>query len=206
MYLAGQLNFNAGEYAKAAERMAAYLAAEPNGSGATDAHYMLALSLQGSDEDRAITHYRSFLDGAPAGDARLADANYALGTIYYNRDDCGNAEQHYQTLLELAPDHAERGAGDRDPRPDRRGGLPGRLTDRARTPGPGAEPDPRPRSGRPLARHPVRAYATVRGTEPDPRSGRRPPSPPDGPDRPSAPRGPEAAGRCGGCRGLPPWP
>ncbi len=106
VYLAGQLNFNAGEYAKAAERMAAYLAAEPNGSGATDAHYMLALSLQGSDEDRAITHYRSFLDGAPAGDARLADANYALGTIYYNRDDCGNAEQHYQTLLELAPDHA----------------------------------------------------------------------------------------------------
>ena len=34
------------------------------------------------------------------------DANFALGTIFFNRDDCGNAETHYQQFMELAPDHA----------------------------------------------------------------------------------------------------
>lgn len=106
VFLAGQLNFNAGDYARADERLSAFLAAEPNGRGAPEAHYMLALAFQGSDEDRAITHYRGFLGGTAAGDPRLPDANYALGTMYFNRDDCGNAEQHYKALMELAPDHA----------------------------------------------------------------------------------------------------
>ena len=106
VFLAGQLNFNAGDYAKADERLSAFLAADPSGRGAPEAHYMLALALQGADEDRAITHYRGFLDGVAADDPRLPDANYALGTMYYNRDDCANAEQHYNRMMELAPDHA----------------------------------------------------------------------------------------------------
>ena len=108
LYLAGQLNYNAGDYAKADERLSGYLAADPNGERSADAHYMLAQALQGSDEERAVTHYRGFLDraGSAPGDPRLVDANYALGTIYFNREDCPNAEQHYSRFMELAPDHA----------------------------------------------------------------------------------------------------
>ena len=105
LFLAGQLNYNAGDYAKADTRLTAFLATSPQ-QGAPDAHYMLAQALQGTDEDRAVTHYQGFLSGSAAGDARAADANFALGTIFYNRDDCGNAEQHYQAFMELAPDHA----------------------------------------------------------------------------------------------------
>ncbi len=106
LFLAGQLNYNSGEYAKADARLSAFLSAAPGDNGAPDAHYMLAQALQGSDEDRAITHYDGFLGAAPAEDARVVDANYALGTIYYNRDDCANAETHYARFVEMAPDHA----------------------------------------------------------------------------------------------------
>lgn len=106
VFLAGQLNFNAGDYARADERLSAFLAAEPTGRGAPEAHYMLALALQGSDEERAITHYLGFVEGAAADDPRLPDATFALGTMYFNRDDCPSAEQHYQSFMELAPDHA----------------------------------------------------------------------------------------------------
>ena len=107
LFLVGQLNYNAGDYAKADARLTAYLAAAPGDKGNADAHFMLAQALQGSDEDRAITHYQGFLSGSPAGDARAIDANFALGTIFYNRDDCGSAEQHYQAFMEMAPaDHA----------------------------------------------------------------------------------------------------
>lgn len=108
LYLAGQLNYNAGEFTKAVERLSGYLAADPAGERAPDAHFMLGQALQGSDEDRAITHYRGFLEGAGSGgaDPREADANYAVGSIYYNRDDCANAEQFYKRLMEIAPDHA----------------------------------------------------------------------------------------------------
>ncbi len=106
LFLAGQLNYNAGDYAKADARLSAYLAAAPQDRGAPDAHYMLAQALQASDEDRALSHYQGFLGAATAGDERIAEANFALGTIFYNRDDCGNAEQHYNRFMELAPGHA----------------------------------------------------------------------------------------------------
>ena len=106
LFLAGQLNYNAGDYAKADTRLTAYLANAGGDRGVPDAHFMLAQALQGTDEDRAITHYQGFLSGSAAGDARVVDANFALGTIFYNRDDCGNAETHYQQFMELAPDHA----------------------------------------------------------------------------------------------------
>ena len=106
LFLVGQLNYNAGDYAKADARLTSYLEAAPGDKGNGDAHFMLAQALQASDEDRAITHYQGFLAGAAGGDPRAADANFALGTIFYNRDDCGNAEQHYQAFMEMAPDHA----------------------------------------------------------------------------------------------------
>ncbi len=106
LFLAGQLNYNAGDYGKADTRLSAYLAAAPEDRGVPDAHYMLAQALQASDEDRALSHYRGFLEAAASGDQRIAEANYALGTIYFNRDDCGNAEQHYNRFMELAPSHA----------------------------------------------------------------------------------------------------
>ncbi len=105
VFLAGQLSYNAGDYAKADERLSAFLAAEPNGRGAPEAHYMLALALQGSDEDRAITHYQGFLGGVGPEDPRVPDASFALGTIFFNKDDCSSAEPHYNRFLELAPDH-----------------------------------------------------------------------------------------------------
>lgn len=106
LFLAGQLNYNAGDYAKADARLTAFLETAPR-QGASDAHFMLAQALQGSDEDRAISHYQGFLEtvGSAPGDPRIADANFALGTIFYNRDDCGNAEQHYRQFMELAPYH-----------------------------------------------------------------------------------------------------
>ena len=106
LFLAGQLNYNAGDYARADTRLTAYLAAAPGDKGVPDAHFMLAQALQGSNEDRAVTHYQGFLSGSAGGDPRVVDANFALGTIFYNRDDCGNAETHYQQFMELAPDHA----------------------------------------------------------------------------------------------------
>lgn len=106
LFLAGQLNYNAGDYAKADARLSAYLEAAAGDRGVPDAHYMLAQALQSSEEDRAVTHYQGFLQSVAAGDARTADANFALGTIFYNRDDCQSAEQHYQAMLEAAPDHA----------------------------------------------------------------------------------------------------
>lgn len=106
LFLVGQLNYNAGDYGKADTRLTAYLAAAPGDKGNGEAHFMLAQALQGSDEDRAITHYQGFLSLSAADDPRTIDANFALGTIFYNRDDCGNAEQHYQAFMEMAPDHA----------------------------------------------------------------------------------------------------
>ena len=106
LFLVGQLNYNAGDYAKADTRLTAYLAAAPGDKGNGDAHFMLAQALQGSDEDRAVTHYQGFLSGSAAEDPRAIDANFALGTIFYNRDDCGNAEQYYTAFMGLAPDHA----------------------------------------------------------------------------------------------------
>ena len=106
LFLAGQLSYNAGDYASADERLTAYLAAAPGDRGVPDAHYMLAQALQGSDAERAATHYQGFLGGATADDPRLADANYALGTLYFNSEDCANAEQYYKQFMELAPDHA----------------------------------------------------------------------------------------------------
>ena len=105
-FLVGQLAYNAGNVAKADQRLSAFLDAQPSGQGSADAHYMLAQALQGSNEDRAVTHYQGFLAGAAAGDARIHDANFALGTIFYNRDDCDNAQTHYQALVDDAPDHA----------------------------------------------------------------------------------------------------
>ena len=70
LFLAGQLNYNAGDYAKADTRLTAYLANAGGDRGVPDAHFMLAQALQGSDEDRAVTHYQGFLSGSAAGDAR----------------------------------------------------------------------------------------------------------------------------------------
>ncbi len=105
-FMVGQLAYNAGNVAKADQRLSAFLAAQPTGRGSADAHYMLAQALQGSDEDRAVTHYQGFLAAAPADDARVHDANFALGTIFYNRDDCDGAQTHYQALVDAAPNHA----------------------------------------------------------------------------------------------------
>ncbi len=105
-FLVGQLAYNAGNVAKADRLLSAFLEAQASGQGSADAHYMLAQALQGSDEDRAVTHYQGFLAAAAAGDARVHDANFALGTIFFNRDDCDNAETHYQALIDAAPDHA----------------------------------------------------------------------------------------------------
>ncbi len=106
IFIVGQLAYNSGNLTKADALLSRFLEAQPSGRGSADAHYMLGQALQASDEDRAITHYQGFLAGADAGDARVADANFALGTILYNRDDCSNAEQYYQAMLEAAPDHA----------------------------------------------------------------------------------------------------
>ncbi len=106
LFLAGQLAYNAGDYANADSRLSTYLQAAPNERGAPDAHYMLGQALQGTDADRAATHYQGFLSGAEAGDARVPDAAFALGTLYFNNNDCANAETYYNQFLELAPDHA----------------------------------------------------------------------------------------------------
>jgi len=106
LFLAGQLNYNSGDYAKADARLTAYLSAAPGDRGVPDAHYMLAQALQGSDETRTITHYQAFLGAAAAGDERVPEASFALGTIYFNQDDCANAEQHYSQFMELAPGDA----------------------------------------------------------------------------------------------------
>ena len=105
LFLAGQLSYNAGDLPNAVQRLSAYLDAAPNDRGAPDAHYMLAQALQGSETERAANHYQSFLGAATADDPRVADANYSLGTLYYNVDDCSNAEQYYKRFMELAPDH-----------------------------------------------------------------------------------------------------
>lgn len=104
LFMAGQVNHQAGDFAKAAERLGEYLGADPDGERAADVHYMLGQALQGSDTAQAATHYRGFLDraGSAADDPRVADAAYAAGTIYYNADDCANAETYYQRFIEVA--------------------------------------------------------------------------------------------------------
>lgn len=106
LLMAGQLNAQAGDCAKASERLTEYIG-KGDGSRDADLHVLVAQTCQQSDTEKATTHYRGFLESSGAAQHQAyADALFALGTIYYNADDCANAEQYYQTLMEAAPGHA----------------------------------------------------------------------------------------------------
>lgn len=105
LLMAGQLNAQAGDCAKASERLTEYIG-KGDGSRDADLHLLVAQTCQQSDTERATTHYRGFVESSGAAQHQAyADALFALGTIYYNADDCANAEQYYQTLMEAAPGH-----------------------------------------------------------------------------------------------------
>ncbi len=108
LHLAGQLNFNAGDYAKADERLSRYLELEPDGERAADSHYMLGF-IAGRDEDqsRMVGHYRSAVEGAP-DDPRAKEANYSLGVITFNRNQCNSAQRYFTRFLRLAGNDSRR--------------------------------------------------------------------------------------------------
>ena len=106
LLMAGQLNAQAGDCAKASTRLSEYIE-KGDGSRNADLHVLVAQTCQQSDTALATTHYRGFVESAGAAQhPAYADSLFALGTIYYNADDCANAEQYYKTLMEAAPGHA----------------------------------------------------------------------------------------------------
>lgn len=106
LLVAGQINHQAGDYDRSVPRLAEYLEKGDSARFST-VHLLLAQSLEESDPARAATHYRSYIDGVGSGgdSAQVGDAHWRAGTIFYNDDDCASAEQHYQQMLEISPDH-----------------------------------------------------------------------------------------------------
>ena len=106
LLVAGQINHQAGDYDRSVPRLAEYLEKGDSARFST-VHLLLAQSLEESDPARAATHYRSYIDGVGSGgdSAQVGDAHWRAGTIFYNDDDCASAEQHYQQMLEISPNH-----------------------------------------------------------------------------------------------------
>ncbi len=103
-FLAGQINFNAQNFDKAAVQLAMYLEREPEGEQAAEAHWMLgSVAARTSDDNSAVTHFQAFLGLVADGDPRAALANYSLGTIAFQRNRCDAAQRYYRRFLQLAP-------------------------------------------------------------------------------------------------------
>ncbi len=103
-FLAGQINYNAERYEKAASQLGRYVDLYPDGEQTVEAHWMLgSMAARSSDDNAAVTHFRAFLEAAPSGDPRAALANYSLGTIAFGRNQCDTAQTYYRRFLRLAP-------------------------------------------------------------------------------------------------------
>ena len=102
LVLAGQLAYNAQEFATAGERLNAYIEREPEGQYATESHWMLGfLAGRNNDERGMMRHYGAALQAAP-NDPRARDANYSLGVIAFNGGQCNTAERYFRAFTRLA--------------------------------------------------------------------------------------------------------
>ncbi len=105
LFLLGRLRFRADDSAEAEALLGRYLAADPAGAFAGEAHWMAA-SLALRDEAataRAAAHFAGFLE-AGGGGSRAAAAHYFLGDLAAEADDCAGAIEHYRRFVELVPD------------------------------------------------------------------------------------------------------
>ena len=102
LFLAGQLAYNAQEFAAAAERLNAYIEREPEGQYATDTHWMLGfIAGRNTDESGMMRHYGAALAADP-NNPNARDANYSLGVIAFNSGQCNTAARYFNAFMRLA--------------------------------------------------------------------------------------------------------
>ncbi len=103
-FLAGQINYNARNDDRAADQLGKYVRLYPEGEHTVDSRWMLGyIALRNENDSDAIPHFRAFLEVAPDGDSRIVEANYLLGTITFQRNQCDTAQRYYQRFLRLTP-------------------------------------------------------------------------------------------------------
>lgn len=69
----------------------------------SDGYYKQGLSVLDTDQQRAYISFQKAIQLNPAN----YDAHYALGSIYFLREDYGNAEREFRTSVELDPSNGD---------------------------------------------------------------------------------------------------
>ncbi len=101
LFLIGRAYYNMGEYAKAERKFKELLASFPKSKLVEESHYYVSLcQYKSGNEDDAIQSFKLILNSTKTKKEKRAEAAFALGEMYFDREEYDDAIGHYQHLVE----------------------------------------------------------------------------------------------------------